>query len=222
MGYFFCKPKGKEIDAEMFVGKVVFYLWNDVFKDTEFSDGIFNDGENGKLTFDKFYTADGTKTEIASDKVEVFLKNLGLEPSASQNGTNDAENKSADSKNNDKFKFKVNDTVVYTLKSLAETCVKEYIKLNPDKTAQEVYDVWKEYKGNGGGNRFIETQQEYDKHKANDKNIYAAEVDCHGEKLYVSTEKFHITNEDIFMDWVNKQDWGIVVTKVPAESKENN
>ena len=38
LGYFFCKPKtkgSKEIDSETFVGKVVFYLWNDVFKDEE-------------------------------------------------------------------------------------------------------------------------------------------------------------------------------------------
>ncbi|MQN35602.1 AAA domain-containing protein, partial [Prevotella copri] len=33
LGYFFCKAKDGEIDADLFVSKVIFYLWNDVFKD---------------------------------------------------------------------------------------------------------------------------------------------------------------------------------------------
>ena len=59
----------------MFVGKVIFYLWNDVFKDYEFEGDAFNDVE-GKLTFDKFYkTVDGT-TSVVEEKVALFLKNL--------------------------------------------------------------------------------------------------------------------------------------------------
>ncbi len=79
LGYFFCKAKDGVIDTEMFVGKVIFYLWNDVFKDMEFEDGIFKDGEDGKLSFDKFYTVEKGETKVVSDKVEVFLGNLELE-----------------------------------------------------------------------------------------------------------------------------------------------
>lgn len=75
LGYYFCKPKDGLIDAMMFVGKVIFYLWNDVFKDYEFEGDAFNDVE-GKLTFDKFYkTIDGT-TSVVEEKVALFLKNL--------------------------------------------------------------------------------------------------------------------------------------------------
>lgn len=37
LGYFFCEPKKEEtiIDENKFVGKVLFYLWNDAFKDGE-------------------------------------------------------------------------------------------------------------------------------------------------------------------------------------------
>lgn len=81
LGYFFCKADGDGvISADKFVGKVIFYLWNDVFKDYEFSDGIFNDEEGGKLTFDKFYATDGRKSTVVESKVQQFLENLGLTP----------------------------------------------------------------------------------------------------------------------------------------------
>lgn len=58
LGYFFCKADKKAseddenpsiITADRFVGKVIFYIWNDVFKDYEIGDAKFNysykDGE---------------------------------------------------------------------------------------------------------------------------------------------------------------------------------
>lgn len=82
LGYFFCKADSENIiSADTFVGKVIFYLWNDVFKDYEFGDTIFDDGKGGKLTFDRFYVADTAgKTKIIEDNVTLFLKNLGVVP----------------------------------------------------------------------------------------------------------------------------------------------
>lgn len=81
LGYFFCKagPDGT-ISADTFVGKVIFYLWNDVFKDYEFESDIFNDEDGSKLTFDKFHTAVSGKAEVIESKVQLFLQNLGLKP----------------------------------------------------------------------------------------------------------------------------------------------
>ena len=79
LGYFFCKANEGIINAEAFVSKVVFYLWNDVFKDQDVA-SIFNDGEE-ELTFSKFYDSDiRGRAIVKEDKVEVLLKNLGLEP----------------------------------------------------------------------------------------------------------------------------------------------
>lgn len=86
LGYFFCKAKDGVIDAERFVGKVVFYLWNDVFKDTELEGDAFRDTDGSKLTFDKFYTVVAGKTVAVEEKAEVFLKNLGLAPMALSTG----------------------------------------------------------------------------------------------------------------------------------------
>jgi len=79
LGYFFCKPKtqdSKEIDAERFVGKVVFYLWNDVFKDED--NAIFKVVEDkGDPSFDTFYTEDENGKTIADTKaLRAFMHNV--------------------------------------------------------------------------------------------------------------------------------------------------
>lgn len=66
LGFFFCKPDKKAaeaddcntiISAETFVGKVVFYLWQDVFKDYGFKSDIFKKGDK-KISFHDFYPED--------------------------------------------------------------------------------------------------------------------------------------------------------------------
>lgn len=76
LGYFFCKAKDKKIDAETFVGKVIFYLWNDVFKD-ENAD-IFNLEGVGKVTFDQFYTEDEQtgETKVNETMTGAFIKKV--------------------------------------------------------------------------------------------------------------------------------------------------
>ena len=80
LGYFFCKANDGVISADKFVSKVIFYLWNDVFKDSEFEGSAFRDENGEKLSFDKFYSVDNGKVKVNEEKVELFLKNLELEP----------------------------------------------------------------------------------------------------------------------------------------------
>lgn len=79
LGFFFCKAVNGKISAETFVGKVIFYLWNDVFKDFGFDNTIFNDEDGRTLSFDKFYATENGKVIVCKDKVELFLKNLGVD-----------------------------------------------------------------------------------------------------------------------------------------------
>lgn len=81
LGYWFAKPnKGKEISAERFVSKVVFYLWNDVFKDYG-NDGNspFNikqgDDKRLRLKFTSFFDPEGN---VMPDKVITFIEALGV------------------------------------------------------------------------------------------------------------------------------------------------
>lgn len=80
LGFFFCKAENNCISAETFVGKVIFYLWSDVFKDYGFDGAIFKDTDGSTLSFDKFYRADRNgKAIVQNDKIDLFLKNLEVE-----------------------------------------------------------------------------------------------------------------------------------------------
>ena len=80
LGFFFCKATDGLISAEKFVGKVIFYLWNDVFKNNGFEGPIFKDVDGTELSFSKFYKSDTKGNAIVQkDKVELFLTNLGVE-----------------------------------------------------------------------------------------------------------------------------------------------
>ena len=90
LGYFFCKADDGIISSSKFVSKVIFYLWNDVFKDSEFEGSAFRDENGEKLSFDKFYSVDNGKVKVNEEKVELFLKNLELEP-VSENDEDNSE-----------------------------------------------------------------------------------------------------------------------------------
>lgn len=76
LGYFFCKADASgNITLEQFVGKVIFYLWNDVFKDAGFDGEAFNDGKGGRLLFKDFFNCDGSPSAATVGK---FMENLGV------------------------------------------------------------------------------------------------------------------------------------------------
>lgn len=79
LGYFFCKEDNGVISAKTFVSKVIFYLWNDVFKDYGFNTkgqfaGLFDQEENGskkKITFDSFYKK--ASPDLNTDMILLFF-----------------------------------------------------------------------------------------------------------------------------------------------------
>ena len=71
------------IDEETFVSKVIFYLWNDVFKDYGFEDAslfrYITKDEAGKetekdLTFPDFYDEEGEK--VNTERLTDFVKKV--------------------------------------------------------------------------------------------------------------------------------------------------
>lgn len=83
LGYFFCCAKNNEIDKDTFVSKVIFYLWNDVFKDYGFEDASLfrytSKDSEGKdiekdLTFPDFYDEDGEN--VNTERLTDFVKKV--------------------------------------------------------------------------------------------------------------------------------------------------
>ena len=77
LGYYFVKPAdGHTITAKTFVGKVLFYLWNDVFKDYGFSDDEFQTKEGKEIRYPMFYETAVAGQEVNEGLIAQFLKKL--------------------------------------------------------------------------------------------------------------------------------------------------
>ncbi len=208
LGYYFCKPKDGLIDAKMFVGKVIFYLWNDVFKDYEFEGDAFNDVE-GKLTFDKFYkTVDGT-TSVVAEKVMLFLKNLEVVPVV-ENEDEDIENvddpDSAEGK--DYTRYTINGEGNYPKRQLSTQAVRKYIELHPELTPEQVVADWMSL--GSIVSHFVETKEQFDARTDNSKRSH--EVPCGDTKIYVAWNGWGIGSKmQTLITAVNSKDWGITL-----------
>ena len=80
LGYFFCKDINGKISADTFVNKVLFYLWNDVFKDYAYEDGslfgfkkVDTDKEESILSFPDFFNESG---DVDENIVCQFIDNV--------------------------------------------------------------------------------------------------------------------------------------------------
>ena len=213
LGFFFCKAKDNIISAETFVCKVIFYLWNDVFKDFGFDDKIFEDNEdneNPKLSFDKFYLANG---EVNEGKVRMFLDNLGMMPKESTEGNSNIVDP--------KTKIEVNGRAVRFINAIPYMAVEEYVHLNPGKTAQEVVGVWDQFKNCSMRTWIVCNKQDHDAMKPRDAN-YSYEIKCaDGQSLWVNKDGWmhHPQNPNLrdtiaeFIKAVNDAELGVAITE---------
>ena len=87
LGYWFVKTFGNnnQISISTFVSKVVFYLWNDVFKDMGAKDTnpftIQFEGKNELMSFNSFFEINSLGQAVENIGVlQTFLRNVGMEP----------------------------------------------------------------------------------------------------------------------------------------------
>lgn len=87
LGFWFVKTEegAEEIKISSFVSKVVFYLWNDVFKDMGAKDSnpftIKIDGKNVVMSFNSFFEMNSSGQIVENIGVlHTFLRNVGVEP----------------------------------------------------------------------------------------------------------------------------------------------
>lgn len=217
LGYFFCKAKDGEIDADLFVSKVIFYLWNDVFKDYGFDDKDFQDEEGKILSFDRFYEDKNGKTNVDIAIVEQFLENLGVEEYISEEREEeeniDAAAAEEEEEKNGKnhFKYTINgSSQQYAKRILAAKLVEEYIKMNPDLSPEQVVNNWKSL-----GDivpHFVETEEEF---KSRTDKPRVEKIKCQDGYIYVSNNGWGgIAKMHELIDAVNKQDWNLNIQEI--------
>lgn len=228
LGYFFCKAKDGEIDADLFVSKVIFYLWNDVFKDYGFDDKDFQDEEGKTLSFDRFYQDVNGKTNVDITTIELFLKNLGVEKASSNKEEEDVDdedsieeeessNSTTEKRSRDNSHYTINGRGDYKKGPLALAVLQNYTNRNPTKTVKEIMEDWAPVVV-ANVPHMLETQEEYNTRTSNSKdksNRSRANIVKWGNNnvIYISTE-WNIDTFSEFIQKVNAQDWGINIEKI--------
>ena len=228
LGYFFCKAKDGEIDADLFVSKVIFYLWNDVFKDYGFDDKDFQDEEGKILSFDRFYEDKNGKTNVDIAIVEQFLENLGVEKASFNKEEEDyvddedsieeeSSNSTTEKRSRDNSHYTINGRGNYKKGPLALAVLQNYTNSNPSKTVKEIMEDWTPVVVVNVPH-MLETQEEYNTRISNSKdksNRSRANIVKWGNNnvIYISTE-WNIDTISEFIQKVNAQDWGINIEKI--------
>lgn len=119
LGYFFAKAKDKVITPKVLLSKVLFYLYNDVFKDFGLDEDFFKDENGETMSFASYFDNNG---QINEGLVERFVTNLGLE-SESTNHTDVVDELTV----NDKKMRYITDAVFEILSEAAKSNTSEAI-----------------------------------------------------------------------------------------------
>lgn len=227
LGYFFCKAKDGEIDADLFVSKVIFYLWNDVFKDYGFDDKDFQDEEGKILYFDRFYEDVNGVTNVNVTNVELFLENLGVDEFISDdeeeyiNANEDEENEDSSDSNisspsSKREKYSINNSGAYRKCTVPYEAIKLYSLNHPSLPASTIIKIWSALNIKHIPH-LIESEQDFERREQNSKDAKfrdkAKKITINNETVYISNQ-FNPERIKEFIQKVNAQDWGINIEKI--------
>lgn len=227
LGYFFCKAKDGEIDADLFVSKVIFYLWNDVFKDYGFDDKDFQDEEGKILSFDRFYEDVNGVTNVNVANVELFLENLGVDEFISDdeeeyiNANEDEENEDSSDSNisspsSKREKYSINNSGAYRKCTVPYEAIKLYSLNHPSLPASTIIKIWSALNIKHIPH-LIESEQDFERREQNSKDAKfrdkAKKITINNETVYISNQ-FNPERIKEFIQKVNAQDWGINIEEI--------
>ena len=227
LGYFFCKAKDGEIDADLFVSKVIFYLWNDVFKDYGFDDKDFQDEEGKILSFDRFYEDKNGKTNVDIAIVELFLENLGVDEFISDEGeeyinanedeeNEDSSNPNISSPSSKREKYSINNSGAYGKCAVPYEAIKLYSLSHPTLPASTIIKIWSSLNIKHIPH-LIESEQDFERRGQKTKDAKfrdkAKKITINNETVYISNQ-FNPERIKEFIQKVNAQDWGINIKEI--------
>lgn len=205
LGYWFM-GNGKEqteITIDRFVSKVVFYLWNDVFKDFGKSGNtIFKD------SFGKFHLFFDSSGKPKEDVVKAFLDALEVKSGDREAGNPDDK---TPSNSIDYTKYSFNGENKLSKKALGEKIVLKYLDQNSNLTFDQI-------KGFFTFDDSVDTKAQYKGIIAKSEDVIGSYVLCYGTEHtssdginYKILTWWNKNNIDFIINFAENQGWSVTV-----------
>ena len=203
MGYFFAKadPKTGIISEDVFLNKVLFYLWTDVFKDYDVSSEYFqNKNKHRSFRFTDFF--DKEQPSALAD----FIDNFKLDVVIDEEHVGEVQNEKGEWV---QPTFRVDGETVPSMIDTVLLCMKKYFEKYPDISTDEAVNVWNSF---GLPKHALETEQVFDERKDMTKNraskVFTAPD---GRKFYVSAQ---LRKQHMDKLIAKAKEWGIDITRL--------
>ena len=209
LGYYFCKSDNGIVKVDTFVSKVLFYLWNDVFKDFASESSLFTE------SYDKFYDTDSKgKTFIIKEKVQALLVRLKVKVVGDIDENDNLETNVENPQERIMNHFKLNDEGRFGKARIALEALKTYSNANPEKTGADIVEIWSVL----GIANLIETSETHAEreNRSSDQKMSEKWNELrlpNGEYVYI-TNQFPNNKIESFINAVNAQPWNIRIEKI--------
>lgn len=201
MGYFFAKADNATgiISEDVFLNKVLFYLWTDVFKDFDVSSELFkNKKANRSFRFTDFFED--------PEALGNFIDNFNLDVVEDFEHVGEIQNEKGEWV---QPTFMVDGEKISSMIDTVLTVLKKYFEKYPDISTEEAIQVWNSF---GLPKHALETEQIFDERTDISKNRASKVFNtADGRKFYVSAQlrKQHM---DKLISKAN--DWDIHITRL--------
>ena len=201
MGYFFAKADNTTgiISEEVFLNKVLFYLWTDVFKDFDVSSELFkNKKANRSFCFTDFFED--------PEALGNFIDNFNLDVVEDLEHVGEIQNEKGEWV---QPTFMVDGEKISSMIDTVLTVLKKYFEKYPDISTEEAIQVWNSF---GLPKHALETEQVFAERTDMSKNRASKVfITADGRKFYVSAQlrKQHM---DKLISKAN--DWDIHISRI--------
>lgn len=201
MGYFFAKADNTTgiISEEVFLNKVLFYLWTDVFKDFDVSSELFkNKKANRSFCFTDFFED--------PEALGNFIDNFNLDVVEDLEHVGEIQNEKGEWV---QPTFMVDGEKISSMIDTVLTVLKKYFEKYPDISTEEAIQVWNSF---GLPKHALETEQVFAERTDMSKNRASKVfITADGRKFYVPAQlrKQHM---DKLISKAN--DWDIHISRI--------
>lgn len=206
LGYFFCKPPkdSDTITEDKFVGKVLFYLWNDVFKDGDISLFKISDDEKAEICFDAFY---GSDNKVNVEAIRKFLVGVVGEENILKG--DDADNEALEAiitgGNVDRSQYNFNGSGKYGKSILGQKIIDTYLNEHKDLTFELIKQTFPDSMLNGVPGPGLIVKSDVD--LASYSRYYKSGYESSDGINYSIYKQWTIGNIQAIIEFAKKQNW---------------